>query len=92
MKKEEIFDYIVDHMSAIYRAKNSDYGDSVSDTYNKFGDISFLVRISDKYNRLVSLTNNEQNQQVQDEKLEDTILDMANYCILWLIERQLKNK
>lgn len=92
MKKEEIFDYIVDHMSATYRAKNSDYGDSVGDTYNKFGDISFLVRISDKYNRLVSLTNNEQNQQVQDEKLEDTILDMANYCILWLIERQLKNK
>lgn len=92
MKKEEIFDYIVDHMSTTYRAKNSDYGDSVGDTYNKFGDISFLVRISDKYNRLVSLTNNEQNQQVQDEKLEDTILDMANYCILWLIERQLKNK
>ena len=91
MKKEEIFDYIVDHMSDTYRAKNSDYGDSVGDTYNKFGDISFLVRISDKYNRLLSLTNNEQNQQVQDEKLEDTILDMANYCILWLIERQLKN-
>lgn len=91
MKKEEIFDYIVDHMSDTYRAKNSDYGDSVGDTYNKFGDISFLVRISDKYNRLVSLTNNEQNQQVQDEKLEDTILDLANYCVLWLIERQLKN-
>ena len=91
MKKEEIFDYIVDHMSDTYRTKNSDYGDSVGDTYNKFGDISFLVRISDKYNRLLSLTNNEQNQQVQDEKLEDTILDMANYCILWLIERQLKN-
>lgn len=91
MKKEEIFDYIVDHMSDTYRSKNSDYGDSVGDTYNKFGDISFLVRISDKYNRLVSLTNNEQNQQVQDEKLEDTILDLANYCVLWLIERQLKN-
>lgn len=91
MKKEEIFDYIVDHMSDTYRTKNSDYGDSVGDTYNKFGDISFLVRISDKYNRLLSLTDNEQNRQVQDERLEDTILDMANYCILWLIERQLKN-
>lgn len=90
--KKDIYNKIVDELSKTYEAKNADYGDSVGDTYNKFGDISFLVRISDKYNRLVSLTNNEQNQQVQDEKLEDTILDMANYCILWLIERQLKNK
>jgi hypothetical protein len=25
------------------------------------------------------------------ESIEDTIQDMANYCIIWLMERELKN-
>lgn len=91
MKKEEIFDSIVDYMSDTYRAKNSDYGDSVGDTYNKFGDVSFLTRITDKYNRILSLSDKGECGEVKDESLDDTILDLANYCVLWLIERQLKS-
>ena len=44
-----------------------------------------MVRISDKYNRVRNLMKiGEENSQVTDEKLQDTILDMANYCVLWL--------
>jgi ppGpp synthetase/RelA/SpoT-type nucleotidyltranferase len=81
------YDNIIKELRAIYIAKNNDYGSSVTDTYNKFGDVSFMVRITDKINRATTLLS-KNNRQVQDEKLEDTIKDMINYGILWLIERE----
>lgn len=81
------YDNITKELKAIYVAKNNDYGDSVKDTYNKFGDISFMVRLTDKINRATTLLKTN-NRQVQDEKLEDTIKDMINYGILWLMERE----
>ena len=68
--------------------KNKDYGSSVEDTFEKFGDISYLVRITDKYNRICSLLNGE--GEVKDESIDDTIRDMANYSFLWLASRNLK--
>ena len=68
--------------------KNKDYGSSVQDTFEKFGDISYLVRITDKYNRICSLLNGE--GEVKDESIDDTIRDMANYSFLWLASRNLK--
>ena len=70
--------------------KNKDYGSSVENTYEKFGDISYLVRITDKYNRICSLLNRE--GEVKDESIDDTIRDMANYSFLWLASRNLKEK
>ena len=81
------YDIIIKELRAIYIAKNNDYGSSVTDTYNKFGDVSFMVRITDKINRATTLLS-KNNRQVQDEKLEDTIKDMINYGILWLIEKE----
>ena len=86
MNRLGIYQTIVNGMEETYKAKNSDYGNSVGDTFEKFGDVSFITRISDKYNRILSLTMSD-DVKVKDEKLEDTILDLANYCILWLVER-----
>lgn len=90
MLREEMFKSIVDEMYDIYIAKNSDYGSSVSDTYKDFGLVSFLVRMQDKINRLKTLNNKE--SLVKDEKIEDTLLDLANYSILALIELRLDNR
>lgn len=84
MNEVELFKEITNKMLEIYEAKNTDYGSSVSDTYRDFGLVSFLVRIQDKLNRLKTLS--KQNAKVTDEKIEDTLLDMANYSILALIE------
>ena len=93
MNRLDIYEYILNGLEEIYKAKNNDYGNSVADTYEKFGDISFLVRITDTYNRLMTLCNpNAPEQKVQDEKIDDTILDLANYCLLWLVERENKNQ
>lgn len=76
---------ICQKLNAVYKAKNHDYGDSFGDTYKKLGIISAVTRLSDKMNRLMSLAVSH-NAQVKDEKIEDTLLDMANYAIMTLIE------
>lgn len=92
MDRLDIYQYILNNLEETYKNKNNDYGNSVADTYEKFGDLSFLVRITDKYNRLLTLCNPNNEQKVKDEKIDDTILDLANYCLLWLVEREYKNQ
>lgn len=91
MDRLDIYQYILNNLEETYKNKNNDYGNSVADTYKKFGDLSFLVRITDKYNRLLTLCNPNNEQKVKDEKIDDTILDLANYCLLWLVEKEYKN-
>ena len=80
---------IVTALNQLYASKNADYGDSFGETYQKLGIISALTRISDKYNRLVSLaTKPEEERKVKNESIQDTLLDMANYCIMTVIEME----
>lgn len=76
---------ICQKLNQVYKAKSHDYGDSFGDTYKKLGIISAVTRLSDKMNRLMSLAVSH-DAQVKDEKIEDTLLDMANYAIMTLIE------
>lgn len=76
---------ICQKLNQVYKAKNHDYGDSFGDTYKKLGIISAVTRLSDKMNRLMSLAVSH-DAQIKDEKIEDTLLDMANYAIMTLIE------
>ena len=76
---------ICQKLNQVYKAKNHDYGDSFGDTYKRLGIISAVTRLSDKMNRLMSLAVSHE-AQVKDEKIEDTLLDMANYAIMTLIE------
>lgn len=78
---------IVNEMYEIYKAKNADYGDSVHDTFLKYGLLSFLVRMEDKISRLRSLTlKGKEEQRVKNESIQDTLQDLANYAILAIIE------
>ena len=64
--------------------KNADYGSSFEESLNEFGEVSGIVRISDKHRRLVNITKNE--NKVLESKI-DTLKDMANYCLMlavWL--------
>ena len=76
---------ICQKLNQVYKAKNHDYGDSFGDTYKKLGIISAVTRLSDKMNRIISLAVSH-DAQVKDERIEDTLLDMANYAIMTLIE------
>lgn len=81
------FEQITDEMFDLYKRKNVDYGNSVAKTFDEYGLVSFLVRIEDKLNRVSTLAKKSSTeQQVKDEKIEDTLLDLANYSIMALIE------
>ena len=70
-----------------FSKKNTDYGSSFEESLNEFGEVAGIVRISDKYRRLVNLTKNENNVL---ESKSDTLKDMANYCLMqavWLEEQ-----
>lgn len=83
---------ICKELNEIYAKKNADYGNSFGDTFQRLGLISAITRISDKYNRICNLaTKNSNETKVKDETIEDTLKDLANYCIMTLIEMQYKN-
>lgn len=76
---------VCSQLNAIYEQKNRAYGNSFGDTYNDLGIISAVTRISDKFNRLKNLVKNTNIPQA-DESISDTLLDMANYCIMTYME------
>lgn len=74
-------------LNEIYEQKNRAYGNSFGDTYKDLGIISAVTRINDKFNRLKTLAKNKEINQ-GDESIADTLLDMANYCIMTYMELQ----
>ena len=84
MDKQAKFKAITTEMSELYSKKNHDYGDAFSQTFAELGVISAITRISDKTNRLKSLATKD--QRVDDERIEDTLMDLANYAVMTLIE------
>lgn len=84
---------IMDELHDVFVKKNADYGSSFHDTYADLGIISAVTRISDKFNRTKTLAKNlDKEPNVKDEAITDTLLDMANYCILTVMEIELAQK
>lgn len=79
------FKDVTDEMNALYERKNHDYGNSFSETFRKLGIISAATRMLDKMNRIVSLVTKDQ-QKVNDESLRDTLIDIANYAVMTIME------
>lgn len=76
---------IVMGLNELYAKKNADYGDSFHETFKEEGMAMARIRLSDKLNRFKSLTRGN-SQQVNDESIRDTLLDLANYAIMTVIE------
>ena len=78
------FREVTEWMNNVYERKNADYGDSFIKTFEEFGLTSSAIRINDKTERFKKLI--KQEAQVQDEIIKDTLLDIANYAVLTLVE------
>ena len=76
---------LCEQMNAVYTEKNKNYGDSFGISVKKYGMIAALTRISDKFNRLEQLILTR-SDGTKDESLIDTMLDMANYCLMTVME------
>lgn len=64
----------------IFKKKNSDYGDAFAD----YGSVGIIVRMGDKIRRMSNITSNSITL-VEDERLRDTLLDLANYAVMGLM-------
>lgn len=74
------------YLSSLYELKNKKYGDSFGRSIRKRGLVSAIVRMEDKWNRLDNLVTNHEDGSDTDESLQDTLLDLANYCIMTVME------
>jgi hypothetical protein len=85
------FRAIQDKLVNIYAKKNHDYGDSFNQGCNELGVGYAFSRIFDKTKRFQTLAKgimtNSLSIEVQDETVEDTIMDLANYCVMYLAWR-----
>ena len=84
------YDEVQKDLRETYISKNEDYGDSFTKSLDDFGMIAGIVRIGDKYERIKQLTKSGE-RKVKDETIQDTVEDMANYCIMlaaWFREQK----
>lgn len=89
MKRVKGFKETLEKMNSIREAKNHDYA-GVGDPFDNFKMVEklgitsvekgILVRMTDKMSRIVNLL--EREGKVEDEKIEDTLLDLANYTVI----------
>lgn len=83
LKSDNPFKKYTDHLAETLQEKNKAYGDSFAKSVDDYGLRVIGIRLSDKYNRIKHLVNNNELKE-NDESLEDTLLDMAGYAILGL--------
>lgn len=76
-----------DHQYNVFCRKNHDYGNSFEKSLDTFGLVAGIVRMSDKFERLVSLNDPNKDAQIASESLVDTLEDLSNYAAMaacWL--------
>ena len=76
-----------DHQYNVFCRKNHDYGNSFEKSLDTFGLVAGIVRMNDKFERLVSLNDPSKDAQIASESLVDTLEDLSNYAAMaacWL--------
>ena len=75
-------------LAEILQRKNAAYGDTAGRTPylvpDVDRDVALFVRMSDKIARIRSLLS---GAEPNDESLQDTIRDLAGYCVLFLVSK-----
>ena len=85
MTNVEMHRKLCEELNKLYEKKNHDYGDSFHLSYMEEGMTMPRIRMSDKLNRFKTLSRAE-NQEVKDESIRDTLIDLANYAIMTVME------
>lgn len=76
---------LCDELNDLYARKNHDYGDSFHLSYEEEGLAMARIRLGDKFNRFKALSRGT-DQKVVDESIRDTLIDLANYALMTILE------
>ena len=74
-------------MNDLYARKNADYGDSFHTSFEEEGMAMVRIRLGDKFNRFKTLSRGTE-QKVKDESIRDTLMDLANYALMAVLEME----
>lgn len=83
-KKPQYTEEIIEEIAKLHDKKNNDYGGAYYEMLNDCGKAAGSGIIYNKSKRLANLIRDESKQQVNDESIEDTLLDLASYAIMTL--------
>ena len=75
---------ICDELNDLYARKNHDYGNAFHDSFVEEGFAMARVRLTDKLLRFKTLSKTK--ARVTDESIRDTLIDLANYAIMTVME------
>ena len=79
---------LCEELHKLYEKKNHDYGDSFHISFVEEGMAMPRIRLSDKLNRFKTLSRPSEDQMVSDESIRDTLIDLANYAIMTIVEME----
>lgn len=88
-QKEKSHKELTDHIHKMFLKKNRDYGNSFENSLDEWGLLPSVIRIQEKLDR--TKTSLKKELLVNDESVEDTFLDLANYAIMtvmWLEKKK----
>ena len=85
--KVQLHKEICTEINELYAKKNHDYGDSFHQTFVEEGMAMARIRLGDKLNRFKTLSRGNE-QKVNDESIRDTLIDLANYAIMTILEME----
>ena len=89
MDKIQRHEELCKHIHEVYKAKNLAYGDSFGRSFDDWGIPAAAIRITDKFNRFINLAKHPEID-AGDEAIGDTLLDMANYALMTVMELEKK--
>ena len=92
LNDDDRFKLIIQHMYDTFKRKNHDYGNSFEQSLNEEGLAASRIRVGDKWNRFKTLSKCINCIEVKDESITDTLMDMANYCIMTIMWLQKNRK
>jgi hypothetical protein len=85
--REQLFKLLQQRMFEVQAKKGRDYGEEKDGLRNlrRRGRKGVVARMGDKLTRLENLIESGREPEVKDETIEDTLIDLANYCLLLII-------
>ena len=79
------FENVLYEMNELYKERNSEYGNSFSNLYEEIGPVG---AISQMYHKMSRLVNDCKSGKIK----EDSLIDLANYTIMTLVEVKNRNQ
>lgn len=83
-ERKSDFEKVLDEMADIHVKKDHDYGNSFDELYDDFGNLYAYMHLKEKMNRIKTLR--KSRQQVKQESLRDSLLDLASYSVMWIVK------